>query len=584
MIEFTEWEKQMTLLDCLSIGIPWPESRIMAYRLAPNRLKMILNETGAFYDLEPFSDMEKKSQKNMPTLDSVFQDTNSYVFNKKSGVRHGDARLNWYAECKQSGKSIVFTLADLREHKIKIFFQRQFWNPHNRGDLDIDQIAEISRYFSRVLYTFRRMNHIRWIKIMVFQGRITIYVYNDDSVPPEPNEQLILDRSFYSDSKTISCELLDSALWMNAAPHVRDRIDFWRLEESGGLTDQVLDRAVRSEDEILAGWAVAYLRTANESVFIDQIRKQIGGNSLEEARFAVRTAGRLWLNDLESDVMSSYNSRGNNLGPAVADYIGSIGIVGRPFLPKILNTLARKGDFATMLAVIRALGSFPRSGEAEHLPEFLSIMLGLCENLSPVIERFPGVENDLTNPVQPSKPLHKFALETLRAAAVHSIIKTAAQTATDETFSKIVGQIHIDSPYFENLLEEIEDNIRTDVTEQLVQMLDHIANPEWKHEIDIPVSRRIILVVRTVMRINKAPERAARLMAIIPHISYHVGTYKRDSKISYNFHVDNYPDRPFIDLKSILKGLPDKDSIIETLQNNKNFSDRDRYIIRKLSS
>jgi len=145
------------------------------------------------------------------------------------------------------------------------------------------------RFYNRVLHTFRRIKFVRWTKIIVRDSRLRIYIYNEKAAYPNPNIQLVLDRSLFGDDKPASCELLHGDLW-KAWPHVCDRIDFWRLEETGGLTDEVLNKALMSDDEILAAWAVANLTNADNPLAVNMIKQQIQSNSLEEAKTVLTRA------------------------------------------------------------------------------------------------------------------------------------------------------------------------------------------------------------------------------------------------------------------------------------------------------
>jgi hypothetical protein len=581
MFETDETAGQTILLDCMSSGIPWPESLKTLYKSAPEECRETAATNGNFFLFEQVSEVEKEAMKDLPTLGRAFNELDEYLFHPKAGLRVEEQKLRWYAGCEKTGASMHFYLADLREHKIKVLFHRQCWSAYHSLDHSTDQIAAILRYYNRLLHTFRRIKFIRWIKIAVRDGRVRIYIYNDKATYPNPNIQLILERSLIRDDKPASCELLHGELW-KAWPHVCDRIDFWRLEETGGLTDEFLSNTLTSEDEILVAWAVANLKNADNPIAVDTIRKQIMSNSLEEAKTAVRVAGHLWLKDLEQDVMRQYNLRGNAIGPAVADFIGSLGVTGRSFLPKILRALTRRGDFATLIPTIRALGAFPHSAEAKALPSVMSILLGLTDDAEPILERFPGIRTDIYGPHDPPVLLQKSSLEALREEVVHAIIETTAHYSDTETFNAIARQITVESPYIEKLLEEIEKNSRGDVHDILLQLL-HAAAQREPQASPIPVTRRAVMTARTLLRITEPEERLHHLLAALHHISNHVGSYRRDSELSFSFHIENFPSEPYITINSIVKGLPDEDHIIKAALESTNLNEKERYLISELA-
>ncbi len=581
MFENGAEKEQMILLDCMSCGIPWPESRKTVFKSAPEECREAVNSSGDFFHFEQVNEVEREALKDLPTLERAFKATDEYLFNPKSGIRVKEQKLRWYAGCEKTDTAMHFYLADLREHKIKVLFHRQCWSAYHRIDSTTDQIAELLRYYNRTLHTFRRIKFIRWIKIAVRDGRVRIYLFNEKAMYPTPNVQLVLDRTLYRDDRQVACDLLHGELW-KAWPHVCDRIDFWRLEETGALTNDDIDKALLSDDEVLASWAVSNLRNADSPVAVDMIRKQIQSNSVDEAKAAVRTAGRLWLKDLEQDVMRQYNLRGNIIGPAVADFIGSLGVTGRSFLPKILRALTRRGDFATLIPTIRALGAFPHSTEAKALPAVLSLLLGLTDDVEPILERFPGIRTDVYGPQDPPRPLQKSSLEFLRTAAVDAIVETAAHFLDEETFAAIACQFPIESPYLEKLLEEIERYSRTDAGDTLLALLLGAAqhDPQTAHA---PITRRAILTARTLMRVTPPEHRLQKLIAALHHISAHVGSYRKDSELSFNLHIDNYPSEPYITIKSIVKGLEDEEDLVKAALDSKNLTEKERFLIQELA-
>ncbi|HOO56286.1 MAG TPA: hypothetical protein PLN69_05660 [bacterium] len=576
-------KKKMILLDCLSCGIPWPESRKMAYRVAPEKCRSEISDTGDFFEIEEVSDAEKQALNDLPKLHRVFEDMDEYVKSVKSGIRVDDAKLKWYAGLDRSGSAMKFYWADLREDKIKILFYREFWSSYQKSDLSIDQVSEVFRYYNRILQTFRRIRHLRWIKMIVRQGRLSIYLYDEKEPYPNQRSKLAFDRSFYSGNLVPDCSLLDSEKWEDAPAHIKKRIDFWKKEETGALTDEFLRECIQSDDEILVSWAIRNLRRADDPYVIDQIKKRVESQKLDEAKISVRVAGRLWLNQLENEVMSQYNRRGNSMGPAVAEYIGSIGVTGRSFLPKILRSLTRRGDFATLISSIRALGSFPHSMEARALPEVMDLMLNMAGNIEPVLERFPGVRTDIFGPQDPPVMITPLALEFLSASSVNAIIETTAHTSNGEVLEEIVGKFDLGSPFIEKVLEEIEYNIRTDMSDYVLRLVGDASSPEKKFDPDVPVSRRVIIATRTLMRINKPGERVMWLLKALPLISNHVGTFKKDSELKHTFHIENYPFEPYITIKSILKSLPDEHEIVNNILRHKNFSDKEKFIVQELA-
>ncbi|MFA6450073.1 MAG: hypothetical protein WCX65_11415 [bacterium] len=572
---------QMILLDCMSSGIPWPESRKILYKNAPEACREALSPNSSFFDFEDINEVGIEALKDASTLERAFNEVDEYLFNPRSSVRVDEQKLRWYAGCEKSGSSMHFYYADLREHKIKTLFHRQCWSAYHSVDHSLDQAAALIKYYNRILHTFRRIKFVRWIKLVIRDGRVRIYIYNEKAAYPNPNIQLILERALFREEQPASCELLHGELW-KAWPHVCDRIDFWRLEETGGLTDEILNNALKSGDEALVPWAISNLNNADNPFAVELIKKQIQSNSLDEAKAAVRTAGRLWLKDLEQDVMRQYNLRGNAIGPAVADFIGSLGVTGRSFLPKILRALTRRGDFATLIPTIRALGAFPHSSEAKALPDVLSVLLGLTDDVEPILERFPGIRTDIYGPHDPPVQLQITSLEALREEAVCAIIETTAHYSDPDTFAAVARQISIESPYIEKLLEEIESRSRSDAHETLLKLLHSAAQREPQAS-PVPVTRRAVLVARTLMRITDPDERLSSLLAALHHISYHVGSYRRDSELGFNFHIDNYPTEPYITINSIIKGLPDEHDIIKGALESKNLSEKERYLIQELA-
>ncbi|HOX27947.1 MAG TPA: TOBE domain-containing protein, partial [bacterium] len=368
--------KLPTLLDCVTCGIPWPESRKNMFKAAPEQCKTAISQSGSFFLLEPFSEVEREALKNVMPVDSVFSELDDYIFHPRSSVRAEDARVLWYVGTNSTDTSMHFSWADMREHKIKILFNRQFWSAFHRIDDTFDQLSEIYKYYNRVLHTFRRMKFIRWIKITLRDGRARIYIYNERAVYPEKNVQLVLERSFHRDESPAFCDLLDGDYWTKAWPHVRDRIDFWRREETGALDDEYLETAVRSEDEILVSWAVANLNRASDPFMIELLKKHVQSNSVDEANAAVRTAGRLWLQDLEQDVMRQYNRRGNAMGPAVADFIGSMNFFDGEIIEKKIDGAVLK-LFGSLIVNYRGKTEFNKSDKIIFgiRPEQLKISL-----------------------------------------------------------------------------------------------------------------------------------------------------------------------------------------------------------------
>ncbi len=579
-----ESNAQMILLDCLSLGIPWPESRKVIYKGAPEECRIALPCNGNFFYFEQVNEVEKESMQDLATLERAFTEMDDYTYHPKSGIRtgEGDKRLLWYSGCERSGSAMHFYLADLREHKIKVLYHRQCWSAYHSVDHYTDEIAALLRYYSRVLHTFRRIKFIKWTKITARDGRVKIHIFNEKATYPNPSIQLAFEKAMFREDQQPKCDLLHGDIW-KAWPHVRDRIDFWRLEETGELTDEAIAKALESDDEILVSWAVGYLRSAGEEKTVELIRKQISSRSLVESKAAVRTAGRLWLKDLEQDVMRQYNLRGNAIGPAVAEFIGSLGVTGRSFLPKILRALTRRGDFATLIPTIRALGAFPHSTEAKALPTVLSILLGLIDDVEPILERFPGIRTDVYGPQDPPILLQKPSLESLREESVHAIIETTAHYSDAETFDAIARQISVESPYMEKLLFEIEKYNRADAADALLSAL-HAASQHDPAASAFPLTRRAVMTARTLLRVSVPEDRAHRLVAALHHISAHVGSYRRDSEIGYNYHIENFPSEPYITLTSIIKGLPEEKDLVKELLQTKDINEKEKYLIQQLAA
>lgn len=578
----------LTLLDCLSCGIPWPESRKNVYKAAPEECVRMISPNGVFHEVQPVTDAEKEALNEMMSLDAACKSFDEYITHPRAGIREGDSRLRWCARHDRTDTALNFFWADLRELKLKMLFHRQFQGAYHPDDFAADQITEMFRCYNRLLHTFRRMKCIRWIKLSVRQGQLKVYIFNEDARPSH-KIQTIFERSFHRSDQPPVCDPLDEKLWASEQPHVLKRIEFWRLEELGQLTDDDIHNALNSDDEVLATWAVDHLNKADGPEVVELIRKQIKSKSAEEARAAIRAAGRLWLNDLEQDVMQQYNRRGNSIGPAVADFIGSLGMTGRPFLPKILRALTRRGDFATLISTIRALAAFPHSAEAAALPDTLAVILGIADDAEPILERFPGIRTDIYGPQDPPPLLQKFSLEVLRAAAVHQIIESTAKSAKEKTFVAAAKQIRLNSPFLEKLLLEIEKNSRSDAAGYLQNNILTAAATEAKSHPGVPVARRVVLAARTLLRITDPSKSADKLIELLPLIAAHVDSYRRDSKLQHSFFIENYPSEPFITLKSILKGLPGEDEIIDRLLRRENFSDfpvfsdKEKYLIREIA-
>jgi hypothetical protein len=571
----------LTLLDCLTCGMPWAESRKAVFKAAPESCAAAVSNDGIFFEAQPVTDAEKGALKELLSLDVVFHDLDAYIGHHRAGIRSGDDRVDWFSGIKKTGGALDFYWADLREHKLKMLFQRQFRTPYHPEDYLIDQVAEMQRYYSRLYHTFRRMKFIRWVKISVRQGLARIYVFNEGG-QAAGKVQLIFERSFHRGDRSPACEMLDGNLWEAEKAHIRKRIDFWRLEETGALTDEDISAALHSEDEVLAGWALNYLRGAEDSAAVELIRKQISSKSAEEAKTAIRAAGRLWLNDLERDVMHQYNRRGNSIGPAVADFIGSLGMAGRPFLPKILRALTRRGDFATLISTIRALTAFPRSNEAAALSDIMSSILGIADDVGPILDRFPGIRTDLFGPQDPPVLLQRFSLETLRASAVHQIVESTAKATNGTTFLTLARELTIDSPFIEKLFSEIEINSRSEVSGYLEELITTAVSGA-KRNPGTPVARRVVLAVRTLMRVTASDERPKKFLELLPILAALVDSYKRDSQLFFTIQIENFPSEHFINVKSILKDLPEEDMIIDALLRMKNLSEQEKHLIQEIA-
>lgn len=572
----------MILQDALSCGIPWAESRKLVYRNAPESCRDMFSEDGQFSEIEPFTPVEMDALKDLPSLVSIMTEPENYVTGIKSGARLGDARLSWHAGLIETSSSAEFLWLDLRELQIKIMYQNTFRGLPQMDERSKDQISEVFRYYNRALHTFRRLKFIRWTKIAVRDGRARIFIYNEQSPYPNQRAQLLLERSFFS-NRPADCELLNEEIWQDAWPHVRKRMEFWRLEEGGELTDDYLDEAIRSDDKVLAAWAGGYMRRAGDPLVVERIREQIVGSPAEEARAAIRAAGRLWLNELENDVMAQYNRHGNSVGPAVADYIGAIGLTGRTFLPKILRTMTRRGDLATIMTAVAAMRSFPHTAEAKALPESLELLLRLSGDTESVVDKFPGIASDLYTTKEPRRSARPLTLEILRASAAGAIIETTAQSADEQTFAAVTSLIPFDSQLLDKLLEEIETSIRTDASTYLLGLLRAAVDTSKKWAANLPVTRRMVIISRTLMRVNKPEDRFPLLVEALPFLAAHVGSFHKDCKLEFCFHVDNLPMEPLISLRTILKGLPDEADIVDQLISRGGFSDKEKFLVSEMA-
>ncbi|HOX29275.1 MAG TPA: hypothetical protein PLQ76_09000, partial [bacterium] len=140
------------------------------------------------------------------------------------------------------------------------------------------------------------------------------------------------------------------------------------------------------------------------------------------------------------------------------------------------------------------------------------------------------------------------------------------------------------SPYFEKLIEEIEKHSREDACDFLLHNLSLASETEEKAVPGVPISRLMIIAARTLLRISSPEKRLERFIAALHYISIQVGSFKKDSELKFNLHIDNFPSEPFISPKSILKGLSDEENILAEISKRGALTDKEKYILSLMSS